>query len=79
MLAIWSKHLVLSATLCIHTDRQLLPKKATEFVAGALAYKAIASVCTSGATESELKSKFLNTNGTMDTCHPLLLFPCRTV
>ena len=68
------RYLVPSTTLCIH--RQLLPKRATEFVAGALAYKAIVYVCTSG---SELKRKFFNTNdrSTMDTCHPLLLFPCK--
>ena len=64
----------------IHPCWQLLPKKASEFVAGALAYKAITSVCNSDAvTETELKRKFLNTNGTIDTSYPLLLFPCCTV
>ena len=65
----------LSTTLCIH--RHLNPKKATEFVAGALTYTAVASVCTSDVMER--KRKFLNTNGAMNTLHPLLLFACRTM
>ena len=67
----------LLTTLCIH--RILLPKKlkAMEFIAGALTYTAVASVCTSDVLER--KRKFLNTNGAMNTSHPLLLFPCRTM
>ena len=60
--------------------RQLLPKEASDFVAGALSYNAIVSVCNSCAnTDTELKRKFLNTNGGINISHPILLFPCRTV
>lgn len=69
---------------CVHTIynnltcRQILPKEAS--VLRSLAYSAIVSVCSStNNTDSELKRKFLNTNGSIDVSRPLLLFPCRTV
>ena len=62
------------------TCRQILPREASEYVSGALAYSAIVSVCSAAnSTDCELKRKFLNTNGSIDISHPLLLFPCRTV
>ena len=59
------------------TCSQILPRKASEYVSGALAYSAIVSVCSAAnSTDSELKRNFLNTNGFIDISHPLLLFPC---
>ena len=71
---------VMSVCMLFLTCRQILPKEVSEYVSGALAYSAIVSVCAStNNTDSELKRKFLNTNGSIDVSYPLLLFPCRTV
>ena len=56
-------------------DRILLPKNAPDMVASALSYTAV--VDSLKQESSELKKKFINTNGPMDFTseHPLL-FPC---
>ncbi len=57
--------------------RIMAPAAVSSYTAAALGYTAIAGISKEGIPKQELKRKFLNTNGSFDVSHPILLFPCR--
>ena len=71
--------LILSISIFCCCYSALLPKESSASVARPLAYCAVKDAIRLKNSPSELKRKFLNTNGPLDLdTHPLILFPCRT-